>query len=74
MTFANLEKSLFTYEKVFKLQAPKNKQNDRIDGVNLSDISKKRHSEKKFPVNIMVSPGVFKLGKTSIHLLSQVQR
>ena len=68
MTLANLEKTFFTDEKIFKLQAPNNKQNDRIYGVNLSDIREKGNSEKsKFPVSIMVSAGVSKLGKTSIY-------
>ena len=50
-----------------KLQAP-NKQNDRIYVLNLSDIREKEHSEKsKFPVSVMVSAGVSKLRKTSIH-------
>ena len=71
MTLANLEKALFTNEKSFKLQVPNNKQNDRIYGVNLSDIREKGHSEKsKFPVSVMVSAGVSKLGKTSIHVVT----
>ena len=46
MTLANLEKTVFTNEKIFKLQAPNNKQNDRIYVVNLSDVREKGHSEK----------------------------
>ena len=41
MTLANLEKTFFADEKIFKLRAPKNKQNGRIYGVNLSDIREK---------------------------------
>ena len=71
MTLANLEKTFFTYEKIFKLQVPNNKQNHRIYGVNLSDIREKGHSEKsKFPISIMVSAGVSKLEKTSIHIVT----
>ena len=47
MTLASLEKTFFTDEKIFKLQAPNNKQNDRIYGINLSDIREKGHSEKR---------------------------
>ena len=46
MKLANLEKIFFTNEKIFKLKAPNNKQNDRIYVVNLSDIREKGHSEK----------------------------
>ena len=68
---ANLEKTFFTDEKFLKLQAPNNKKNDRIYRVNLSDIKEKGHSEKrKFPVSVMVSTRVSKLGKTSIHFVT----
>ena len=71
MTLAYLEKTFFTDEKIFKLQAPNNKQNDTIYGVNLSDIREKGHSEKsKFPISVMVSTGVSKLGKSSIHIVT----
>ena len=71
MTLANLEKTFLTNEKIFKLQAPNNKQNNRIYEVNLSDIREKGHSEKsKFPISIMVSAGVSKLGKSSIHIVT----
>ena len=71
MTLANLEKTFFTNERVFQLQVPNNKQNDRIYGVNLSDIREKGHSEKsKFPIGVMVSAVVSKLGKTSIHIFN----
>ena len=53
------------------MQAPNNKQNDRIYVVNLSDIRKKGHSEKsKFLISVMVFAGVSKLGKTSIHIVT----
>ena len=42
MALANLEIT-FTFERIFKLQAQNNKQNDRIYRLNLSDISKKGH-------------------------------
>ena len=71
MAPANLEKTFLTDEKILKLQAPNSKQNGRIYGVNLSDIIEKGHSEKiKFPVCVMVSAGVSKLGKTSIHFVT----
>ena len=58
-------------EKILKLQAPNNKQNDKIYGVNLSDIREKGHSEKsKFPISVMVTAGVSKLGKTFIHIVT----
>ena len=67
----DLNKTFFTDEKIFKLQAPNNKQNDRVYGVNLSDIREKGHSEKsKFPSTVMVSAGISKLGKTSIHFVT----
>ena len=70
MTLANLEKT-FRDEKIFKLQAPDNKQIDRIYGVNLSDIREEGNSEKrKFPVSVMVSAGVSVLEKTSIHFVT----
>ena len=51
------------------MQAPNNKQNGRISVVNLSDIREKGHSEKtKSLISAMVSAGVSKLGKTSIHI------
>ena len=71
MKLANLEKIFFTNEKIFKLKAPNNKQNDRIYVVNLSDMREKGHSEKsKFPISVMVSAGVSKLGKTSIYFVT----
>ena len=71
MTFINLEKTFLTDEKIFKLLATNNKQNDRIYGVNLSDIREKGHSEKSsFPVSVKVSAGVSKLRKTSIHFVT----
>ena len=70
-TLANLEKNFFTDEKMSNLQAPNNKQNNRIYGLNLSDIRQKGHLEKrKFPVSVMVSVGVSKLGKTPIHFVT----
>ena len=66
-----MEKTIFTDEKIFKLQASNNNQNDIIYQVNLSDIKEKGHSEKrKLPVSLMVSAGVFKLGKTSIYFVT----
>ena len=71
MTLCNLEKTFFTDEKIFKLPAPNNKQNDRIFEVNLRDIREKGDSEKrKCPVSVMFSAGVSKLGKTSIHFVT----
>ena len=71
LTPANLEKTFFTNEKIFKLQEPNNKQNDRIYGVNLSDIRENGHSQKReFPVSVMVSAGVSRLGKTYIHFVT----
>ena len=71
ITLASLEKTFFTHEKIFKLQVPNNKQNHRIYGVNLSDIREKRHLEKhEFPISIIISAGVSKLGKTSIHFVT----
>ena len=71
MTLANLEKTFFTNEKIFKLQAPNNKQNGRVYVVNLRDIKEKGHSEKsKFPISVMVSAGVSKLRRTSIHIVT----
>ena len=56
---------------LYKLQAPNNKQNDRIYGVNLSDIREKGHSGKsKFLVSVRISAGVSKLRKTSIHFVT----
>ena len=70
VTLADLEKT-FIDEKIFKLHAPNNKQNDRICRVNLSYIREKGHSEKsKFPISVMVCVGVSKLGKTSIHFIT----
>ena len=61
-------KKTFTDEKIFKLQALNNMQHDSIYGVNLSHIKEKGHSEKnKFSISVMVSIGVSKLRKTSIH-------
>ena len=71
MALENFEKIFFTDEKVFKLQTPNNRRNDRIYGVNLSDITEKEHSEEsKFLVSVMVSVGVSKLGKASIHFVT----
>ena len=75
MKLANLERTFFTNEKIFKLQAPNNKQNYRIYEVNLSDIRETGHSEKsKFPVSGIVYAGVSKLKKLPFSLLPQVQR
>ena len=71
MALANLKQIFFTDENIFKLQTLNNKKNDRICVANLSDIRKKGHSEKsKFPISVMVSAGVSKLGKTSIHIVT----
>ena len=71
MALANLKQIFFTDENIFKLQTLNNKKNDRIYVANLSDIRKKGHSEKsKFPISVMVSAGVSKLGKTSIHIVT----
>ena len=71
MALGNFEKIFFTDEKILKLQAPSNKQNDRIYGVNLSDIREKDRSEKsKFPISVMASASVTKLGKTSIDFIT----
>ena len=54
MTFAKLEKTFFTVEKIYKLQATNNTQNDRIYGANLHDIREKDLLEKsKFPISVM---------------------
>ena len=54
------------------MQGPNNKQNDRIYEVKLRDIREKGHSEIvcKFPISVMVSAGVIKLEKTSIHFVT----
>lgn len=53
------------------MEAPNTKQNDRTYGLNLSDIREKGYSEKsKFSASTMVSAGVYKLGKTSIHFVT----
>ena len=39
ITLASLEKTFFTDEKIFKLQAPNNKQNDRICKLHLSKVN-----------------------------------
>ena len=71
MTLENLGKIFFTDGKVFKLQTPNNRRNGRIYGVNLNDIIEKEHSEEsKFLVSVMVSVGVSKLGKASIHFVT----
>ena len=71
MALTNLKQIFFTDENIFKLQTLNNKKNDRIYVANLSDIRKKGHSEKsKFPISVMVSAGVSKLGKTSIHIVT----
>ena len=71
ITLANLGKTFFTNEKIFKFQTPNNKQNDKIYGVNLSDIRRKGHPEKsKFLISVIVSTGISKLGKTSIHIVT----
>ena len=66
-----MEKTIFTDEKIFKLQASNNNQTDIIHEVNLNDIKEKGHSEKrKLPVSLMVFAGVFKQGKTSIYFVT----
>ena len=71
ITLANLEKTFFTDEEIFKLQAPNNEQNGRIYRVNLSDIREKgRWEKRKFSISVMVSPSVSNLGKTSIHFVT----
>ena len=68
MTLANLEKKTFTDEKIFKLQALNNMQHDSIYGASFSHIKERGHSEKnKFSISVMVSTGVSKLRKISIH-------
>ena len=71
ITLANLQKNFLTDEEIFKLQAPNNKQNDRIYRVNLSDVTEKGRSEKsKRPISVMVSAGVSNLRKTFIHFVT----
>ena len=68
-TLASLEKT-FTDEKIFKLQALNNKQNNRIYVVNLSDALERNSEKSKFAMSKMVFAGVSKLLKTSIHFLT----
>ena len=67
LTPANLDRTFFTDEKIFKLEKPHNNQNDRVYARNRNDISNDRllveHS--KFPPYLMVWAGVSCFGKTS---------
>ena len=73
MVLANLGKTFFTDEKIFKLEAPNNKQNSRIYWVNLSCIKEKSHSKKsQFPITIMAFSGISKLGKTFSHFVTKI--
>ena len=73
MTKENIGKTFFTDEKLFKLNQPRNTQNDRVYAVNKSDISLERIAVKRktFPKNVMISVGVSKLGKTSVFFVEK---
>ena len=67
------KKTFFTEEKVYKLQEPPNVQNDRVHEVNKSDARNDRaYVERKgLPSSVMISAGISKLGKTSIHVVTR---
>ena len=73
MTKANIRKTFFTDEKLFKMNHPRNTQNDRVYAVNKGDISLERLAVKRstFPKNVMISVGVSKLGKTSVFFVEK---
>ena len=73
-THARVERTFFSDEKIFKLQQWYNNQNDRVyvkKGTLKSDVEDARLlvEQKKWPRSIMVSAGVSKLGKTSLHFV-----
>lgn len=71
MTHARLSKTFFTDEKIFKCQAPRNTQNDRVYAVNKNDINNERLNIEReaYPGYVMISVGISKIGKTSIHFV-----
>ncbi|CAM1298306.1 Uncharacterised protein r2_g791 [Pycnogonum litorale] len=76
LTVSNVQVTFFTDEKIFTIEPPINKQNDRVYG---SSTSKKNEiSEEKlfatkshFPSSVMISVGISKLGKTSVHFIER---
>jgi inhibitor of nuclear factor kappa-B kinase subunit alpha len=76
MTWEKVNKTFFTDEKIFKLQSPKNMQNDRVyhprsekkDTIEPERIYIKRSG---FPKWIMISAGVSTMGKTSLFFIER---
>ena len=62
-----LIKPFFTDEKLFKLNQPRNTQNDRVYAIKKEEISTERMvvKRKTIPKNVKISVGVSKLGRTS---------
>lgn len=68
---ADVKRIIFTDEKDFTLEVPKNRQNDRVYGKRKSDIPPSRlyHESSRFSKKLMVSAGVSWEGKTNIHFI-----
>lgn len=74
LTVERVNKTFFTDEKLFKIDEPLNSQNNRVyapANQKKSSITEERLYVTKtgFPNSVMVSVGVSKLGKTSIHFV-----
>jgi hypothetical protein len=67
-----ISRMVFTDEKMFELNAPRNSQNDRVYGVGKkSNISHDRLnvSQQKKSLKVMVSAGISVAGKTRLHVV-----
>ena len=67
----DLERTFFTDEKIFTIEGALNSQNDRVYAKAKNDLSDVRvHKPRSaFPKSVMVSGGISKMGKTSIHFV-----
>ena len=79
LTSKKVARTFFTDEKIFTVEPPINTQNNRVYTPRnklKADIADDRLfvTRSHYSKSIMVSVGVSKLGKTTLHLLIQVQR
>lgn len=69
---SSLKKIIFTDEKNFTLSAPRNSQNDRVNGMGTKaaiSISRLQRQQEQFSQHVMVSAGVSYRGKTRLHFV-----
>ena len=71
LTREKVSKTFFTDEKIFQMEPPHNRHNDRVYARNQKDISDERlhRTKSAFPQSVMISAGVSTTSKTPIYFV-----